>query len=112
MTWPSDGKPRFVVSEIAGAPIGRDGKARRGSATLEASVLDRGYCFRPVYVTRARSYALARNRAALRCKVLNSIHPSCAPTLFAPNQDSRMTPLEHPARSDQDLAPRNESSVV
>lgn len=59
MSWPADGKPRYVVAVTEGQLTGTTGQLQGGIApNLTAHVLDRAYCHRAVFAVRSEDVAL------------------------------------------------------
>ena len=86
MSWPQDGKPRFVVVETVGhLRIGvgsRPAHLKNASASRTVAVLDRAWAYRTVYRARSEDFrsvsrevavARAQSRAAERCAELNAM---------------------------------------
>lgn len=84
MSWPQDGRPRFIVAETVGhwKPRlgGRPVKLKDAPESRTVAVLDRAWCHRVVYKTRsedfcsvrrAQAVARAQQAAAAYCAGLN-----------------------------------------
>jgi hypothetical protein len=48
MSWPTDGKPRFIVTELEAYPATWKRQAGTTVLQLSVSVLDRAYCYEEV----------------------------------------------------------------
>lgn len=70
MSWPTDGKPRYVTGHVSGARI------PKGGGGPEFYVYDRANCSRIVHTERGAGGwrdGLAARRAELRAQVLNDL---------------------------------------
>ena len=88
MSWPADGKPRFVVVETVGHARTRQGgrplHLRDAPESRTVAVLDRGWAHRVVYKIRSEDFAAVRRETAVaraqelareRCERLNAETP-------------------------------------
>jgi len=74
MSWPADGKPRFIVVETIGHANTRNGgrplHLKDAPESRTVAVLDRGWCHRTVYRVRSEDFHLRREAAVARAQQL------------------------------------------